>query len=124
MGLASSLWGVASLHSGFGTPQAGLERPGATLGLPHITGRPGDQEDEKHMEVKLGVTYSPKELVVETDQSPDDVASLVEEAVAGKSKVLWLSDTRGRRVGVPTEKLAYVEVGEEHPDKRVGFSSL
>ena len=75
------------------------------------------------MEVKLGVTYSPKELVVETDQSPDDVASLVEEAVAGKSKVLWLSDTKGRRVGVPTEKLAYVEVGEEHPDKRVGFSS-
>jgi hypothetical protein len=36
------------------------------------------------MEVKLGVTYSPKELVVETDQSPDDVAKLVEEAVGGK----------------------------------------
>ena len=76
------------------------------------------------MEVKLGVTYSPKELVVETDQSPDDVASLVDGAVAGKSKVLWLSDNWGRRVGVPTEKLAYVELGEEHPDKRVGFSSL
>jgi Protein of unknown function (DUF3107) len=75
------------------------------------------------MEVKLGVTYSPKELVVETDQSPDDVAKLVEEAVGGKTRVLWLTDTRGRRVGVPTEKLAYVEVGEEHPDKRVGFSS-
>ena len=44
--------------------------------------------------------------------------------VAGKSRVLWLTDARGRRVGVPTEKLAYVEVGEEHPDKRVGFSSL
>ena len=65
------------------------------------------------MEVKLGVTYSPKELVVETDQSPDDVAGLVEDAVAGKSKVLWLSDTKGRRVGVPTEKLAYVEVGRD-----------
>ncbi len=75
------------------------------------------------MEVKLGVTYSPKELVVETDQSPDEVAKLVEEAVAGKTRVLWLSDTKGRRVGVPTEKLAYVEVGEEHPDKRVGFST-
>jgi uncharacterized protein DUF3107 len=85
--------------------------------------RPPDQEDENQMEVKLGVTYSPKELVVETDQSPDDVTKLVEEAVAGKSRVLWLSDTRGRRVGVPTEKLAYVEVGEEHPDKRVGFST-
>jgi uncharacterized protein DUF3107 len=114
---------------GFGTAPARLERPGATLGLPHDTGQgtgegQPDQEDEKRMEVKLGVTYSPKELVVEVDQSPDDVASLVEEAVAGKSKVLWLSDTKGRRVGVPTEKLAYVEVGEEHPDKRVGFSSL
>jgi Protein of unknown function (DUF3107) len=76
------------------------------------------------MEVKLGVIYSPKELVVEVDQSPDDVAGVVEDAVTGKSKVLWLSDTRGRRVGVPTEKLAYVELGEEHPDKRVGFSSL
>ena len=86
--------------------------------------RPADQEDAKHMEVKLGVTYSPKELVVEDDQSPDDVAGLVEDAVSGKSKVLWLSDTKGRRIGVPTEKLAYIEVGEEHPDKRVGFSSM
>jgi hypothetical protein len=125
MGLASSMWGTALFLFDVDTAPAGLERPGATLGLPHITGRgQPDQEDERHMEVKLGVTYSPKELVVEVDQSPDDVASLVEEAVAGKSKVLWLSDTRGRRVGVPTEKLAYVEVGEEHPDKRVGFSSL
>jgi hypothetical protein len=107
-----------------GTTLAGLERPGATLGLPHITGHgQPDQEDEEHMEVKLGVTYSPKELVVEVDQSPDDVAGLVEDAVSGRNKVLWLSDTKGRRVGVPTEKLAYVEVGEEHPDKRVGFSS-
>jgi hypothetical protein len=76
------------------------------------------------MEVKLGVVYSPKELVVEVDQSPADVASLVEEAMGGTSRVLWLTDAKGRRVGVPTEKLAYVEFGEEHPDKRVGFSSL
>ena len=125
MGLASSLWALGLSGSEFGTVRVGLERPGATLGVPHGTGRgQPDQEDKRRMEVKLGVTYSPKELVVEVDQSPEDVASLVEEAVAGKSRVLWLSDTRGRRVGVPTEKLAYVEVGEEHPDKRVGFSSL
>jgi len=75
------------------------------------------------MEVKLGVTYSPKELVVEVEHSADEVAGLVDEAVAGKAKVLWLADVKGRRIGVPTEKLAYVEVGEEHPSKRVGFSS-
>jgi hypothetical protein len=76
------------------------------------------------MEVKLGVTYSPKELVVEVEQSADEVAGLVEAAMTGKSKVLWLTDAKGRRVGVPTERLAYVEVSEEHPDKRVGFSSM
>jgi hypothetical protein len=76
------------------------------------------------MEVKLGVVYSPKELVIETDQAADEVMKQVDAAVAGKAQVLWLSDTNGRRVGIPTEKLAYVEVGEEHPDRRVGFSSM
>jgi len=76
------------------------------------------------MEVKLGVTYSPKELVVETERSADEISTLVDDAVSGKASVLWLVDTHGRRVGVPTEKLAYVEVGEENPDKRVGFSRL
>jgi len=76
------------------------------------------------MEVKLGVIYSPKELVVETDKSAEDVAGLVDAAVGGEARVLWLSDTKGRRVGIPTEKLAYVEFGEENPAKRVGFSSM
>jgi Protein of unknown function (DUF3107) len=122
---------AGTLPTGYDNGPPARGRPGSSdlvlrSGSPRFPTRtlPPDQEDEKHMEVKLGVTYSPKELVVEVDQSPDDVASLVEEAVAGKAKVLWLADTKGRRVGVPTEKLAYVEVGEEHPDKRVGFSSL
>jgi hypothetical protein len=76
------------------------------------------------MEVKLGVIYSPKELVIETDQAADEIIGRVDSAVAGKAQVLWLTDTKGRRVGIPTEKLAYVEVGEEHPDRRVGFSSM
>jgi Protein of unknown function (DUF3107) len=76
------------------------------------------------MEVKLGVIYSTKELVIETDQAADEIIGRVDSAVAGKAQVLWLTDTKGRRVGIPTEKLAYVEVGEEHPDRRVGFSSM
>jgi Protein of unknown function (DUF3107) len=76
------------------------------------------------MEVKLGVIYSPKELVIETDQAADEIIGRVDSAVSGKAQVLWLTDTKGRRVGIPTEKLAYVEVGEEHPDRRVGFSSM
>jgi hypothetical protein len=74
------------------------------------------------MEVKLGVTYSPRELVIETESSPDEIAGLVDTAFGGKGGgILWLTDAKGRRVGVPTEKLAYVELGEDTAGKRVGF---
>jgi hypothetical protein len=75
------------------------------------------------MEVKLGVTYSARELVVETEGSPDEIAGRVDSAISGKNSVLWLTDTKGRRVGVPTDKLAYVELGEDNAGKHVGFGS-
>ena len=35
--------------------------------------------------------------------------------------MLWLTDKKGRRVGVPTAKLAYVEIGAPRSDRRVGL---
>ena len=76
------------------------------------------------MEVKLGVTDNPKELEIDVNQSPDEVAKTVEDAVASGSRgVLWLTDSRGRRVGIPTDRLAYIEIGEENPEKHVGFAN-
>lgn len=76
------------------------------------------------MEVKLGVTDNPKELEIDIDQSGEELAKTVEEALATETRVvLWLTDSRGRRVGIPTDKLAYIEIGEENPEKRVGFAS-
>lgn len=76
------------------------------------------------MEVKLGVTDNPKELEVDVNQSPDEVAKTVEDAVAGGSRgVLWFTDSSGRRVGIPNDKLAYIEIGLENPEKRVGFAN-
>ena len=77
------------------------------------------------MDVRIGVTYSPKELDLELDddQGPDDVRSLVEAALGGKEPVLWLTDRRGRQVGVPVDKLAYVEIGAPGADRRIGFGA-
>jgi hypothetical protein len=75
------------------------------------------------MEVKLGVTYSPRELVVETEQGAEDITRLIESALGGKTGMLWLADAKGRKVGVPTDKLAYVEIDEDSANKRVGFGS-
>ena len=74
------------------------------------------------MEVKIGVIYSAKELSVELDGGKaEDVVSAVEDALRGGAPVIWLTDKKGRRVGVPTDKVAYVEVAEEDAMKRVGF---
>jgi hypothetical protein len=75
------------------------------------------------MEIKIGVVYTPKELLIETDDDADKVASVIESALGGKANMLWLTDTKGRRVGVPTDKIAYVEVGTDAGERTVGFST-
>jgi hypothetical protein len=73
------------------------------------------------MEVRIGVVYTAKELSVELEGKGDEVVSAVEDALKGGAPVIWLTDKRGRRVGIPTDKVAYIEVAEEDQAKRVGF---
>ncbi len=74
------------------------------------------------MVVRIGVTYTPKEIEVDLrdDADAEELVKLVEEALGDEARVLWLTDRRGRRVGVPSSKVAYVEIGG-HEDRRVGF---
>lgn len=74
------------------------------------------------MEIKIGVTYAARELVVDSTQTAEDVERLVTGAVAGGG-TLVLADERGRKVLVPVDKLAYVEIGEPEA-RRVGFGAL
>ena len=78
------------------------------------------------MEVRIGVTYTPKEIEVDLadDTDRDQLITAIEDAVSGDGKVLWLTDRKGRRVGVPSSKLAYVEIGADASQHRVGFSAL
>ena len=78
------------------------------------------------MDVRIGVTYTPKEIEVELsdDTDRDHLITTIEEAISAEGKVLWLTDRRGRRVGVPASKLAYVEIGADTGERRVGFSAL
>lgn len=77
------------------------------------------------MEVRIGVTQSPKEIEVDLGDDADAAAVVksVEAALSGDVGVLWLTDRKGRRVGVPAAKLAYVEIGSPTEDRRVGFGS-
>jgi hypothetical protein len=62
------------------------------------------------MEVKIGVQHAPRELVVETDISPEDFEAQLTEAVSSDG-LLAFTDTKGRRVAVAGNKIAYVEIG-------------
>ena len=73
------------------------------------------------MDVKIGVVYTPKELVVELDDSAEQVSAAVTAALGEKAAILWLTDSKGRRIGVPTDKIAYVEIGSDDSTRRVGF---
>lgn len=77
------------------------------------------------MDLRIGVTYSPKELDLELgdDSDADGIRAQVDAALAGgPDAVLWLSDRRGRQVGVPVSKIAYVEIGAPGADRRIGFA--
>ena len=73
------------------------------------------------MEVKIGVQYAPRELVLESAQTPAEVEETVTRAMTGEG-VLTLQDEKGRRIIVPVEKVAYVEIAES-TNRPFGFVS-
>ena len=75
------------------------------------------------MEVKIGVQHANRELVLESEQSPDEVQEAVAQALSGKTGLLQLTDEKGRRVIVPADRLAYVEIGEASI-RKVGFGAI
>ncbi|MEV7227450.1 MULTISPECIES: DUF3107 domain-containing protein [Polymorphospora] len=73
------------------------------------------------MEVKIGVQYAPRELVVDSAQSPAEIEQIVTDAIANEG-TLSLTDEKGRRIIVPVSKIAYVEIAESSP-RVVGFTA-
>jgi hypothetical protein len=75
--------------------------------------------------IRIGMIQTPKELEVELEEGEgDQLVDEITKAVVDDTGMLWLTDRKGRRVGVATAKLAWVEVGPEIEGRRVGFSAL
>jgi hypothetical protein len=78
---------------------------------------------DPHVDVRIGVTYTAKEIDVDLGDEADPAAvrSDVEAALSSDVGVLWLTDRKGRQVGVPVAKVAYVEIGSPRDERRIGF---
>ncbi len=77
------------------------------------------------MDVRIGITQAPREIEVELADniSADELTAQIDAAVDKSAGMLWLTDKRGRRIGVPAAKLAYVEVDTATENRRVGFGA-
>ena len=76
------------------------------------------------MDLRIGVTNAPKEITVELadDTDVDALRADVDRVIGGEEvAMLWLTDVRGRQVGVPADRIAYVDVGAAGSDNPVGF---
>ena len=76
------------------------------------------------MDIRIGIVQSMKEIEVELPEDAERETVMAEvEAALGGDNVLWLTDRKGRRVGVPASRIAYVELGTPHSERIVGFGT-
>ena len=75
------------------------------------------------MDVRIGVTQSPREINFEVAEDTDRAAlkAQIDAALTGAVDVLWLTDKRGREVAVAAAKIAFVELGTSDGERRIGF---
>ena len=75
------------------------------------------------MDVRIGVTQSTRDINIEVADDIDRAAlkAQIDAAVTGAVDVLWLTDKKGRDVGVAASKIAFVELGAADGERRIGF---
>jgi hypothetical protein len=69
--------------------------------------------------IRIAVTNVNSELSFESSESPKEVRTAIDKAIAAGS-TLSLTDTKGREYLIPAEKIGFVEIGEQS-ERRVGF---
>lgn len=72
------------------------------------------------MEVRIGVQNTAREIVFETNATVEEITKEIESAVKNKS-LLSLIDDKGKKILVPGESLAFIEIGGSE-QRRVGFA--
>jgi hypothetical protein len=75
------------------------------------------------VQVRVGVQLVPKELVIETQLSADEVEQALSAALTADNGLFVLKDTRGGRIVIPARQVGYLEIAEEE-GRQVGFGTL
>ena len=73
------------------------------------------------MDIKIGFSDSPRELVITSTESRELMSTKIAAALNNSKGVLELEDDKGSRYLVRTERIAYVEIGSA-TTRQVGFA--
>jgi hypothetical protein len=74
------------------------------------------------VEIKIGIQHVARELTVETEATAAEVEADLRKALSDGT-LIALTDEKGRKVLVPADKVAYVDLGQEKT-RPVGFGAL
>jgi len=74
------------------------------------------------VQVRIGVQNVPKELLIDTDLSADEIQNALADALSGPRGIFALQDRRAGRVVIPAERIGYLEISEDE-ERSVGFGS-
>jgi hypothetical protein len=74
------------------------------------------------VEIKVGIQHVNREIMVDATESAKEVESSLTGALRD-GKLFALTDHHGRKVLIPGDRIAYVDIGEENA-RHVGFGSV
>lgn len=74
------------------------------------------------VEMRIGIIDTAREISLELEETQEELKASVEASLADGQSLLWLSDRKGRQVGVPASKVAYIEIDPEISARSVGFT--
>ncbi|MCU0267425.1 MAG: DUF3107 domain-containing protein [Acidimicrobiales bacterium] len=77
------------------------------------------------MDVRIGVIHTGREVEVElpNDTDRDELKARIAKALEDDDNVLWLTDRHGKDLAMPSGKIAYIEVGSQEVERRIGFGA-
>lgn len=72
------------------------------------------------MKARIGIADTGREIEVEIEDR-DALAKRLETAYRKNTPILWFRDSRDRGIGIPLERVAFIEIIEDS-DQSVGFA--
>ncbi len=74
------------------------------------------------MKARIGIADTDRIVDLEVEDTAA-FEETIESAFSTEQAIMWFEDTKGRRVGIPRARIAFVEVEKRSDRSAVGFAS-